>query len=87
MNDSNIWPILKFSKQHFKVRSKLVLVLALVNNNFLFFFLQRKRSKSAVVENAITDSPMKRQKVRMGAADQTYQTESDSNKKVFSRLL
>lgn len=30
---------------------------------------------------------MKRQKVRMGAADQTYQTESDSNKKVLSRLL
>lgn len=30
---------------------------------------------------------MKRQKVDIDAADQTYQTESDSNEKVFSRLL
>lgn len=30
---------------------------------------------------------MKRQKVHIDAADQTYQTELDSNEKVFSRLL
>lgn len=29
---------------------------------------------------------MKRQKVHIDAADHTYQTESDSNKKVFSQV-
>lgn len=86
MNAGNIWPILKFSKQYFKVRSKLVLTLVNNNSETLYFFLQRKRTKSAVVENAKNENPMKRQKVHMGAADityQTYQTESDSSKKVF----
>eukprot|EP00105_Crassostrea_gigas_P029624 XP_011451617.1 PREDICTED: uncharacterized protein LOC105345234 [Crassostrea gigas] len=46
---------------------------------------KRKRSKSAVVENAINESPMKRQKVHIEAADQTYQTESDSNEKIWSK--
>lgn len=76
-----------FSKQDSIGRSWLLLAV-INNNNLIILFLQRKRTKSAVIEDKIKQIPMKRWKVNREAADMTCKigSKSEPGKKVISSV-
>lgn len=76
-----------FSKQDSIGRSWLLLAV-INNNNLIILFLQRKRTKSAVIEDKIKQIPMKRWKVNREAADMTckIRSKSEPGKKVISSV-